>query len=100
MFDKVLLSPIPLEELKNEISLSIKTEIERLLLQRQPANPLTDYLTRKQAGKILGVSLPTIDHWTKTGMIKGYRVGSRVRYKRPELAGALTAIKTQSNLHD
>jgi excisionase family DNA binding protein len=54
----------------------------------------TELLTRKEAAKLLGVSLPTLSDWTKTGKIIGYRIASRVRYKRNELENSLSQIKS------
>lgn len=53
----------------------------------------TELLSRKEASKLLGISLPTLSDWTNTGKIIGYRIASRVRYKRFELENSLTQIK-------
>lgn len=52
-----------------------------------------DLITREEASKILGVTLPTLHSWTLNGKVNGYRIGRRVRYKRHELEQALQAIK-------
>jgi len=90
----VILSPIPLEQFKTEISLSVKQEIENHFRNFTTPKPETEFLTRKEAAKILGVSLPTLLDWTKTGRVQGYRIATRVRYKRAELETSLTQIKT------
>lgn len=90
---EVILTSIPLDTLKAEISETLKKELPGLLATLRPA-PATDYLTRKQAANLLGISLPTLNEWTKTGRVQGYRIASRVRYKRVELETALLAIKT------
>jgi len=43
------------------------------------------FITRKEAIKILGITLPTLRAWTVAGMIPSYRISSRVRYKRSEV---------------
>lgn len=50
------------------------------------------YMTREEAAKLLGVSLHTLNKWTKEGKLKGYRIGSRVRYVASELENSLTEI--------
>lgn len=55
----------------------------------------TEVLTRKQTAGILGISLVTLNGWTREGKIVGYRIGSRVRYKRHEVENALQTIKTK-----
>jgi excisionase family DNA binding protein len=54
----------------------------------------TELLTRKEAAKLLGVSLPTLSDWTNTGKIIGYRIASRVRYKSNELENSLSQIQS------
>lgn len=55
------------------------------------------YLTRKETCKRLGgISLPTLNEYTKTGRIKGNRIGRRVLYSPADIDAALTAIKTKN----
>jgi len=56
--------------------------------------PETELLTRLETASILGISLPTLNEWTKQGIIPGYRISSRVRYKRAEIMEAVTKINT------
>jgi excisionase family DNA binding protein len=91
----LILSQVPFEQLKTELSETIKRDIEKLLFSYQtPSKKETDFLTRKQAAALLGVSLVTLGDWTKTGKVIGYRIASRVRYKRNELENSLSQIKT------
>lgn len=53
----------------------------------------TELLTRKETAKVFGISLPTLNEYTKTGLIIGYRIGSRVRYKKGEILEALKQFK-------
>lgn len=85
-----------IEQLKTEISEDVFNKISCLLEKVQTAAPQTEFITRKQTAQILGVSLPTINEWTKTGKIKGYRIGSRIRYKRNEIENSLSQIKTRN----
>jgi excisionase family DNA binding protein len=91
----LILSPVPLEQLKSELSDTIKKDIEKLLsLYQTPPQKENDFLTRKQAAALLGISLVTLGDWTKTGKVTGYRIASRVRYKRNELEKSLSQIQT------
>ncbi len=51
--------------------------------------------TRKEVAKLFGVSLPTVIDYEKKGIIKGYRIGNRIRYKHSEIMEALTNNKTR-----
>ena len=90
-----LFSSLPFEQLKTEISEAVLKEVAPLIQSANTTKPETELLTRKQAAKMLGVSLPTILDWTKSGKITGYRIASRIRYKRTELENSLSKIKTR-----
>lgn len=49
-------------------------------------------LSRKEAAQFMGISLPTLSAWTASGRLKGYRIGSLVRYKKEELTQSLKRI--------
>lgn len=83
-----------IEQLKTEISEDVFNKISCLIQTAQTPAPQTELITRKQAANLLSVSLPTVNDWTKTGKIKGYRIGSRIRYKRNEIENSLLQIKT------
>lgn len=50
-------------------------------------------LTRQETAKLLTISLPTLHDYTKRGLIKAHRLGSKVRYKREEVEAALKQIR-------
>jgi excisionase family DNA binding protein len=90
-----ILSPLPMEELKTEISEAVLKQLSPLINSLTPIQPEKELLTRKEVAKLYGVSLPTILDWTKTGKLIGYRIASRVRYKRSEIEKSLSQIKTK-----
>jgi len=90
-----IFTSLPFEQLKNEISNEILDRITPLLQSVNKPTPTTELLTRKEASRLLGVSLPTLLDWTKTGKVTGYRIASRVRYKRSELENSLSQIRTK-----
>ena len=88
-----IFTSLPLEQLKIEISQEILDRITPLLQSVNNSTTTTELLTRKEASKLLGVSLPTLLDWTNSGKIIGYRIASRVRYKRSELENSLAQIR-------
>lgn len=52
-----------------------------------------DLLTRNEAKDFLKISLPTLNNWTKKGMIKSYGIGGRVYYKKNEILELLEELK-------
>lgn len=89
------ISALTLEEMKTEIFEAVLKQLHPHLNSLTPKEQVKEYLTRKEVGKMLGVSLPTILDWTNTGKIIGYRIGSRVRYKQSEIEKSLSQIKTK-----
>ena len=47
---------------------------------------------RKDAAKRLQVSLPTLDAWTKAGIINARRIGTRVYYTEKDINDALKKV--------
>lgn len=94
MMDNVLLSAIPLEQLKVFISEAVSSELSKHFTDVTLSGQATELLTRKEAAKLLSISLPTLLDFTKSGKITGYRIGTRVRYKRSELENSLLQIQS------
>ena len=81
---------------RNELREIIKSVIQEFLenMTTQTEKSEVEYLTRKETAKLLGVSLPTLHDWTKTGKIPALRIGTRVRYKKSDVENSLKEIKT------
>lgn len=86
----ILFSEISLEELKTAISEAVKSEVNKLNLHKPPSE--TEYITRQETAEILGISLPTLNDWSKRGIIPSYRIASRVRYKKAEVENSLSQV--------
>lgn len=81
MQQNIILFPVPLDDMKKVISECI---IEALHTY-QPPTPPDELLTEWQAARLLKVSKVTLHTWRKSGLIKYYRIGTRIRYSRSEL---------------
>ncbi len=79
------------QELRESILEDVRAELKQLAHHFQPAKP-TEYITRQEARKLLKVSMATLTEWNKKGIIKPYRLGNLIRYKRTELDQALIKI--------
>ncbi len=87
--EKILFSPISLDELATVISDTVKKEFETIHNSQKP-EPDNDYLSRKRNLQILGISLPTLNDYTKRGLVPSYRIGARIRYKKEEVLKSLS----------
>jgi excisionase family DNA binding protein len=91
--EEIILHQTSLEFLTDKIANAV---LEKLSQQEKPKQDLqTEFLTIKDTCKILGVTKPTLHIWTKSGKVTGYRISSRIRYKREEIENAVKQIKTR-----
>jgi excisionase family DNA binding protein len=89
--EMILLSP---DQLKSVIDERLNEAFKKFLpVDTSPKDTSTTLLTRKQTAALLGISLPTLSEWTKSGEITGYRIGASVRYKKAEVEQSLSRIK-------
>lgn len=95
---EILFIPIPVDRLKLEISEAIKLELNKHHSSSSLAQPLDELLSRTETARLLGISLPTLHAWTKSGIIKAYRIGSRIRYKKAEIESSLKQIKAGNKI--
>ena len=83
------------KQLKESILLDVRTELKEIVQNFQPKKQ-PEYLTRKEVAKILKVSLVTLSDWNKKGVLKPYRLGNLIRYKRAEIDQALISIYSKT----
>lgn len=60
---------------------------------RVEESPKDGLYKRKDAAKMLQVSFPTLDAWTKAGIINARRIGTRVYYTEKDINDALKKVK-------
>ena len=88
----VMLHEINIEELKNLFREIIE---EKLKLESNPKESKKGlaYLNRFEVAKILKISLPTLNNWSKAGTIQSYRIGNRILYKSDEIEQAVQTVR-------
>jgi hypothetical protein len=96
MENSILIRNLTVDELQDIIRVIVKEEIQQTLTFRRKE---TIYLTRKEAATFLKISLPTLNNYTKTGIVNGFRIGTRVLYKSEDLESNLNAIVTSRYAH-
>jgi hypothetical protein len=53
----------------------------------------SNYLNRFEVAEMLKISLPTLNNWSKSGIVQSYRIGNRVLYKLEEIENSLKTVK-------
>ena len=85
---KLILFPISIEDLQTLISETIKKELEKLpSINSPPQEP--EFISRKEVGKFLKISLPTLTDYVMRGILPAYRIGNNVRFRKDEVLKAL-----------
>lgn len=93
----IVLSQLPLAEIASEVAREVCSRLDERPEAAPPAPE--ELLTRVEAAQLLGISLPTLGLYTKRGLVTGYRIATRVRYKRSEMLASLQKIRTAGRKH-
>ena len=51
----------------------------------QPKGLDPDLMTRREVAETLGIGLSTVDQWANRGLLRKYRIGGKVYFKRSEV---------------
>ena len=78
---------------EEELQAIIITAMIKVLANFSPKTDEVIYLTRKDVAERLHISLATLNDYTKSGKLKGYRINGRVLYREDEIFSALTAVE-------
>ena len=78
----------------DQLATAIVEKLQPYFLPQTIEQPKEEgYRTRKETAKMLNISLPTLNEYTKKRILTGYRVGVRVLYKQSEIESALVKMK-------
>lgn len=90
--EQIKIITIEVSEIEKIVFDSIRKAFKFLPINQEKESH--EMLSRIDTAKKLNVSLPTLNSWTKEGIIAGYRIGHRVYYKLEDINNALVKIKT------
>ncbi|WP_438711438.1 helix-turn-helix domain-containing protein [Aquimarina muelleri] len=80
------------EELVNQLEERFKIALGSIRAENTKSDS-EELLTREQTAKLLSVSLPTLNKWSKLGILNSYHMGNRVYYKKQEIISTLELNK-------
>ena len=83
--------PSAMEQVLTKLS-NLEEELKTIKENFQPKEPI-ELLTREETAKYLKISLTTLWHWSKKGILPSYGIGNRVFYKRSEVEKGIIRIK-------
>jgi excisionase family DNA binding protein len=88
--NNIILQNITREELFTEL----RAIVSELLDEKLQPEPSKEKLTKKEVCARLRISLPTLQRFTASGTIVGYRIGRRVIYDAAEVDQVAKRIDT------
>ena len=89
-----IILPVSLEKLSEMVRESVRLEYLKRDYEQQKQNRKNtdnEYITRREAAKLLHVSTVTLRKYVRKGKIKAYNFGRRVLFRRSEIEQALTS---------
>lgn len=88
MENSILIRNITIEEFQELIRSTVREELQ----SSSPKKGDLRYITRNEAADLLKISLPTLIRYTQLGIIKGFRIGTRVLYKLDDIEEDVKSI--------
>lgn len=76
----------------NSIAKVLQAELSKIENIQKPVKTI---FTRQETASLLDISLPTLNEYTKRGIIVAYRLGYKVRYRLNDIEQALIKIKSR-----
>jgi hypothetical protein len=86
---------VPTSNLENEVNL-LKERLASQIMEQDELDlsNIAEFVPAKKAAALLGISLPTLYKFARTGFLQKYNLGSKTFYQRSEL---LKAYKIKSD---
>src|SRR4051812_20081219 len=89
--EKILFTGIDVNDLLEKIGQVIESKLTQLASQNE-VQKQNQFLSRAEVARLLKISLPTLNDWTKLGWLQSYKMGNRVLYKQNEVEEALHKV--------
>ena len=89
---QILFEAINEKDLKNMIREVFDEKLNQIQEPKKTTNN-TKYLNRFEVADLLRISLPTLNNWSKSGIVQSYRIGNRILYKTEEIDQAVQVVK-------
>jgi hypothetical protein len=90
-YQQVLLSPIPLSELKEVLTTIVREEVRAKVQEDLESR----FLSPKETCALFcpKISLVTLNSWANKGLLTKYTISGRTYFKASEVTAALTTLK-------
>jgi excisionase family DNA binding protein len=89
---QILFQGIEVTDLIKQISDILDKKL-RVISVEAPIDKKLNYLNRFEVASLLKISLPTLNNWSKSGILQSYRIGNRVLYREDEINSSLQKVR-------
>ncbi len=90
---ELFLTGVNLNQLLETIGQLVESKIKSLL-PHSNTNTQSKFITRQEVARLLKITLPTLNEWTKLGWLQSYKIGFRVLYKEEEVITSVEQLAT------
>lgn len=95
MENSIILHNVNVQEFYEKIRTTVRDEVSFQLSLIEESNK--KFLTRRETATKMRITLPTLNTYTKKGILKGVRFGYRVLYREEDVEIALKEIPSLKN---
>ncbi|MGB4837648.1 MAG: helix-turn-helix domain-containing protein [Saprospiraceae bacterium] len=94
--ESIVLTSVTREQLKNELRDELLSAIKLLLSESSKKDLYAkEWLNSKETESFLKISSVTRWNWTNSGILKSYKIGNRLRYRKDEVLQALMKVESK-----
>jgi len=91
---QIILNGVSLNHLLEQIGQLIDGRLGINTAPQEKTNKRSGFLSRQEVAKLLMISLPTLNEYTKLGWLHSYKLGKRVLYKQEEVLACVERVAT------
>lgn len=96
MDNQIILTQYTKDDLIRQITNNVLSGLAVILKEsRQIDLNAKEWLSSKETETLLKISSVTRWNWSRSGILKSYKIGNRIRYRKDEVVQALISIETK-----
>ena len=96
MNDQIILTQVTKDDLISQITNNVLKGLASILKESRESDlNAKEWLSSKETESLLKISSVTRWNWSNNGILKSYKIGNRIRYRKDEVLQALLSIETK-----
>jgi predicted site-specific integrase-resolvase len=96
MDNQIILTQTTKDDLINQITNNVLNGMASIMkASRETDIHAKEWLSSKETDTLLKISAVTRWNWTNAGILKSYKIGNRLRYRKDEVLQALLQIESK-----